>query len=260
MEELTNANIRCRFTDEDMKFFAPTKKVTNARTNAAPKHVAKTEIKMERKTDRKPKEKEVLNLSKTVVLWILIGSIIFSGFGGLLIGIGITKDHYAEIGHWQESLIRSEAIADYKAQLETEEAEAAALRMDEMKTEENRRKQEVLYFTKLFEGVRDWNFDILDLITYGICVWNRVMNPAFADNVDEVIHQKDQWINFSDNNPIVADYNKIAAKLVDLIYNSDVQLCSSKYCWIEIRDGHLYLKDSFNNYPGMILWRYSGEI
>jgi len=261
MEELmTKNNIRYDLTDKDMKFFAPKNKVTSTRTNAGPKHVAKTEIKMERKTVRKPKEKELLNLSKTAALWILIGSIIFSGFGGLLLGIGITKDKYADISHWQESLIRSEAIADYKAQLEAEKAEASAARMDEMKIEENRRKEEIIMFTKLFEGVRGWNFDMLDLITYGVCVWNRSLSPMFPDTVDEVIHQKDQWINYSDKNDTVADYKKIAEKLVDLLYNSDIQLCSSKYCWIEIRDGHLYLKDSFTNYPGMILWRYQGEV
>lgn len=261
MEELMTKNsIRCDLTDQDMKFFAPKQKTMKSRTNAAPKHVAKTEIKMERKTVRKPKEKELLNLSKTVALWILIGSIIFSGFGGLFIGISITKDHYAEIGHYQESLIRSEAIADYKATIEAQEAEAAALRMDEMKSEENRRKEEVLMFTKLFEGVRGWNFDMLDLITYGVCVWNRTLSPMFPSTIDEVIHQKDQWINYSDKNDTVADYKKIAEKLVDLLYNSDVQLCSSKYCWMEIRDGHVYLKDSFNAYPGMILWRYQGEV
>jgi hypothetical protein len=82
----------------------------------------------------------------------------------------------------------------------------------------------------------------------------------FGDTIDEVIHQKGQWINYSDSNDVVADYKKIAEKLVDLIYNSDVQLCSSKYCWIEIKDGHLYLKDSFDPYAGMILWRYHGEV
>lgn len=260
MEELMTKNsIRCDLTDQDMKFFAP-KKTMKTRTNAVPKHVAKTEAKPERKHVRAPKEKELLNLSKSAALWILIGSIIFSGFGGLFLGIGITKDRYAEISHWQESLIRSEAIADYKAQLEAEEAEAAALRMEAMQDEAYKRQEEVIMFTKLFEGVRGWNFDILDLITYGVCVWNRTQSSLFGDTIDDVIHQKDQWINYSDDNAVVADYKKIAEKLVDLLYNSDVQLCSSKYCWIEIRDGHVYLKDSFNAYPGMILWRYQGEV
>ncbi len=260
MEELmTKNNIRYDLTDKDMKFFTPKKKVTSARTNAAPKHVAKTEAKPERKHARELKEKELINLSKSTALWILIGSIIFSALGGLFLGIGITKDRYAEFSHWQESLIRSEAIADYKAQLEAEESEAAALRMEAMQDEAYKRQEEVVMFTKLFEGVRGWNFDMLDLITYGVCVWNRTQSSLFGDTIDDVIHQKDQWINYSDDNAVVADYKKIAEKLVDLLYNSDVQLCSSKYCWIEIRDGHVYLKDSFNTYPGMILWRYQGE-
>lgn len=256
MEELMTKNgIRYDLTDQDMKFFAP--KHIHSKPQA--KHIVKSEVKQERKTIRKPKEKQPLNLSKTAAIWILIGSIIFSGFGGLFVGIGITKDKYAEIGHWQESIIRSEAIADYKAQLEMEESEAAALRMEAMQDEAYKRKEEVVLFTKLFEGVRGWNFDMLDLITYGLCVWNRTQSPLFGGTIDDVIHQKNQWINYSDDNAVVADYKKIAEKLVDLIYNSDVQLCSTKYCWIEIRDGHVYLKDSFNAYPGMILWRYQGD-
>ena len=256
MEELMTKNgIRYDLTDQDMKFFTPQQKPT--RTSA--KHIAKNETKPERKVIRKPKEKQPLNLSKSAAIWILIGSIIFSGFGGLFLGMGISKDKYAEINHWQESVIRSEAIADYKAQIEREESEAAAIRMEAMQDEAYKRKEEVLLFTKLFEGVRGWNFDMLDLITYGVCVWNRTQSPLFGDTIDAVIHQENQWINYSDNNDVVADYKKIAEKLVDLLYNSDVQLCSTKYCWIEIREGHVYLKDSFNVYPGMILWRYQGE-
>lgn len=259
MEELMTKNhIRYDLADKDMKFFVPKHKTMKAKTE--PKHALKTTASTERKYVKPKKEKALLNLSKTAAIWILIGSIIFSGFGGLFVGIGITKDHYAEISHWQESVIRSEAIADYKAQLEEEQAQAAELETLARKDEAYRRQEEVIYFTKLFEGVRGWNFDMLDLITYGVCVWNRTLSPMFGDTVEEVIHQKGQWINYSDNNDVVADYKKIAEKLVDLLYNSDVQLCSSKYCWIEIKDGHLYLKDSFDPYVGMILWRYQGEV
>lgn len=263
MEELTtNKRIRCNFTNEDKKFFMP----KASKKQESSKHFIKADTIKDHvvaKAIPKVKEKKepkTFTLSLRFIAIILSLVIAMSVTIGGFIGVELVQHKYAEISHYQESLIRSEAIADYKATLEAEEAELAAAKMDELKSETNRRKQEVLYFAKLFEGVRDWNFDVLDLITYGICVWNRTLSPMFANTIDEVIHQKEQWINFSDNNPVVADYNKIAEKLVDLIYNSDVQLCSSKYCWIEIRDGHLYLKDSFNNYPGMILWRYQGEI
>jgi hypothetical protein len=256
MEEITAKRIRCNLTDGDMKFFKPkhTKKYISRHTAT----VKDNDLK-EAKAIKPKKEKKILSISQNLAIFVLVGSIILSGFAGVIIGDNIKKSQYLEMIHLQESIIRSEAIADYKAQLEEEEAEAAAEKMSMVKDEAMRRNEEVILFTKLFEGVRGWNFDILDLITYGVCVWNRAQSPMFDDTIDEVIHQKGQWINYSDDNAVVADYKKIAEKLVDLLYNSDVQLCSTKYCWIEIRDGHLYLKDSFNAYPGMILWRYQGE-
>ena len=257
MEEIIAKRIRCNLSDDDMKFFKPrhTKKYISRHTAT----VRDDDLK-EAKAMKPKKEKKILSISQNLAIFVLVGSIILSGIGGVIIGDNIKKSQYLTMIHLQESIIRSEAIADYKAQLEEEEAMAAAEKMNMVKDEAMRRNEEVLLFTKLFEGVRGWNFDILDLITYGVCVWNRFQSPMFDDTIDEVIHQKGQWINYSDDNAVVADYKKIAEKLVDLLYNSDVQLCSTKYCWIEIRDGHLYLKDSFNAYPGMILWRYQGEI
>jgi len=260
MEEITTKRIRCNFTDDDTKFFKPkhSNKHIARHTNVNESAPKETKILRPAK-EKKEKEKKMLTVSQSLAIWVLVGSILISGLGGVFIGDSIKKNRYLEMIHLQESIIRSEAIADYKAQLEEEKAEAAAEKMNMVKDEAMRRNEEVILFTKLFEGVRGWNFDILDLITYGVCVWNRSQSPMFDDTIDEVIHQKDQWINYSDDNAVVADYKKIAEKLVDLLYNSDVQLCSIKYCWIEIRDGHLYLKDSFNAYPGMILWRYQGE-
>lgn len=263
MEEvMTTKRIRCNLTDKDMKFFVPKQKDNKVKN--APKHIAKTKTdsvtKVTRKDDKRSKEKIPLKIAKSTALWILIGAIIFSCMSGIAIGLVFAKNRYSEINHWQESVIRSEAIADYKAQLEMEEAEASAARMNLIKDDATIKKEMAIMLARLFEGVRAWNFDILDLMTYGTCALNRVRSPLFADSFDEVIHQKDQWINYSDANDVVDDYYKIAVKLVDLYYNSDVQLCSSKYCWIEIQDGHMYLKDSYNSYRGMILWRYSGEV
>lgn len=251
MEELiTNKRIRCNFNDEDIKFFAP--KPTSKRTE---RKVSSThEIKS------KPANNKSYNMSLKFLALLLSCATLISGIVGIWVGMTIEKEQSKEINHMKESLIRSEAIADYKAMLETQEAEEAAIRMEELKDEAARRQDIIIYFTKLFEGVRDWGFDTRDLVTYAVCVYNRVNSPLFANTIDEVIHQENQWINYSDNNDVVADYKKLAEKVVDLLYNSDTQLCSSKYCWIEIKDGRLYLKDSYNPYAGMILWRYSEDI
>lgn len=255
MEELiANKRIRCNFSDEDMKFFAPKQPSKRTERKVSSKHMA-YHPKQETK-----KEPRMFTLSLRFISMTLLGIILVSSILGWIAGEYCAKQKYASISHYQESLIRSEAIADYKAQVAEQEAEEAAIRMEELKDEAARRQNIVIYFTKLFEGVRDWGFDTRDLVTYAVCVYNRVNSPLFANTIDEVIHQENQWINYSDNNDVVADYKKLAEKVVDLLYNSDIQLCSSKYCWIEIQDGRLYLKDSYNPYAGMILWRYSEDI
>lgn len=256
-ELMTKEHIRYNLTDQDMKFFTP----NHTKCKESAKHVARNEFKMEEKTHKRAKKEPVyLKFTRSMAIWVLICAVFLSGLGGIRIGMAMSEERYTQISHWQESLIRSEAIADYKAMVEAEEAEEAALRMAALKDEATIKKEMAISLAKMFEGVRAWNFDILDLITYGTCALNRVRSPLFADSFDDVIHQSGQWINYSDENDVVDDYYKIAVKLVDLYYNSEVQLCSSKYCWIEIRDGHVYLKDSYTPYVGMILWRYSGEV
>ena len=257
-EVMNNSRIRCNLTENDSVFLRPKKTKKTRLFSSEGKHATKENQNGRSNQHIKPAKQNKWILSKSFCLTVLMLSILFSAIGGFFVGVTVNKKEYLEISHYQESLIRSEAIADYVAQLEIENSEMAALRMDTMKDEAIRRNEEVTLFAKLFEGVRDWKFDANDLLTYGVCVWNRMRSSMFPNTIDEVLHQPDQWINFSDDNSVVADYHKIAEKLVDLLYNSEVSLCSTKYCWIEIKDGHLYLKDSFNNYPGMSWWRYEG--
>lgn len=250
-EAKISTRIRYDLSDEDIKFFQPNKR-------AKGKITSNNIVTKNQNGSKKPTYSSRLIISNRFAAITLLLTIIFSGLAGFLIGVYSVKNKYETINHWQESIIRSEAIADYKAHVEAEEAELSAIKMESLQDEASIRKAEINLFAKLFEGVRDWGFDATDLITYGVCAWNRMLSPLFANSLEEVIHQPDQWINFSDDNKVVADYYKIAEKLVDILHNSDVALCSSKYCWIEIRDGHVYLKDSYEAYPGMTWWRYNG--
>lgn len=190
--------------------------------------------------------------------WVLLALLLAFLATGCLFG-GYIGYHQCE-RDLQDSvtMIRMEAIEEYKDALEEARASESAERTLQMKDEGAKRKEEIMCIAKLLEGVREFHFDVADLITYGICVYNRILHPEFPDSFDGVIHQGGrQWINYSDDTVVVNDYYKIAERIVDLCYNETARPCSYKYAWIEIIDGQLFLKDAYEIGPNTHYWRYS---
>lgn len=157
------------------------------------------------------------------------------------------------------AVIRIEAIEEYKQALEEQKAAESAEKTLQMMDEGAKRKAEATRLAQLFEAAREFNFDHADLITYGLCVYNRMSHPEFGGTFDDILNQPGQWLGYNSEKSyqVISDYYKTAEKVVDIYYNADTRPISQRYAWIEIIDGQLYLKDSFTNTPTTHYWRYS---
>lgn len=195
-----------------------------------------------------------IGMDSWVLLLFITIFFFFGGFVGYFLGYDKCEENLEET----VTQIRFEAIEEYKDSLEEARASESAERTLQMRDEGAKRKEEITCIAKLLEGVREFHFDVADLITYGICVYNRILHPEFPDTFDGVIHQGGrQWINYSDESVVVNDYYKIAERIVDLCYNETTRPCSWKFAWIEIIDGQLFLKDAYEIGPNTHYWRYS---
>ena len=117
-----------------------------------------------------------------------------------------------------------------------------------------KRERELL--AKILYGVRDNSSD--DMRTYCWCVFNRVdsEDPLFPDTLEEVILQENQWMRFSEDNPVVKEYYKIASDMLDLWYSNEPRPCTSDYTYMYWTPEKIILRTSLEQRNDMDTWRW----
>lgn len=117
-----------------------------------------------------------------------------------------------------------------------------------------KRERELL--AKVLYGVRDNNTD--DMRTYCWCVFNRVdsEDPLYPDTLEEVILQKDQWMRFSEDNPVVQDCYKVATEMLELWHSDEPRPCTSDYTFMYWTPEKIILRTSLEQRSDMDTWRW----
>lgn len=117
-----------------------------------------------------------------------------------------------------------------------------------------KRERELL--AKLLYGIRHNSSD--DMRTYCWCVFNRVDtdDPLFADTFEEVVLQKGQWMDFSEDNPVVKEYYKIASDMLDLWHSDEPRPCTSDYKYMYWTPEKITLRTSLEQKGDMDTWRW----
>lgn len=185
------------------------------------------------------------NMFYTVLLIFLVALIVSSFF--------IFERNNKLRAEAEVARIQEEELAAKRAE---EEAESAA-HTEELQIIAAQRKTEIELLSKLFEGVRQFNYSVEDLMTLGWCAYNREDSSLYPNTLDEVIHQEKQWIAFSDDNPIINDYYRIAEKLVEERYSGNPRPCTTKFLWAVCDKYEVYLVDSVESGVRARTWRYS---
>lgn len=161
----------------------------------------------------------------------------------------------------QAASLTAVAMADWQAEQDAIEAQRLAEEEAARNSEENICKNMAISLSRVFYGIRNfeskYGYGTEDYRTYAWCIFNRVDNPAFPNNLDEVILQKDQWVGFAVENPSVDQYYKLALKFVKEWRSDDPRPVSTDYDWAELTPNGIYLRSSFKADGYVTRWRAS---
>ena len=143
------------------------------------------------------------------------------------------------------------AIEQYK--MEQSAATMMSIREDPAVVQAKRERE---LLAKVLYGVRDNNTD--DMRTYCLCVFNRVdsEDPLYPDTLEEVILQKNQWMRFSEDNPVVQNCYKVAIEMLELWHSDEPRPCTSDYTFMYWTPEKIILRTSLEQRSDMDTWRW----
>ena len=103
-------------------------------------------------------------------------------------------------------------------------------------------QQESTALAKAFYGLRlfidKYNYSEADLTTYARCIFNR----AEGHDLVSVVSAKDQFVGYSDDNPVLSEYYNLALKLVKEWHEESTKPCDVAYQYAELTPDGIFLK------------------
>ena len=168
---------------------------------------------------------------------------------------GIQKSNERKV-----STLVATAMADYEAeQRAIADQEAEARRLEEQ-SEAIVQKKIAEKLALVYQGadkfVDKYGYSERDFKTLGRCIFNRVENKAYSNDIFEVIDQPDQWVGYYGQSTTPMDkYYQMALRYVKEWREETTKPCSNDYLWAEYTPRGIFLKDSYNAGPYDPRWR-----
>ena len=172
-------------------------------------------------------------------------------YNWLIVALVITL--FASFG-WVGVQIHTQRLADEilertLAEMDRENAEmiaAAEAREAELKaSQEYIMEQEAQAVAKAFYGIKNfvekYHYSSEDLATYARCMFNRAENA----DLQEVIATKDQFLGYSDNNPVLSEYYNAAMEFVREWHEETIKPCDVSFQFAELTPNGIYLRNEF---------------
>lgn len=152
------------------------------------------------------------------------------------------------------------AMADYQAEQQAiadQEAEAKRLKAQSEAVVQQRIAEKLaLVYQGADKFVDKYGYSERDFKTLGRCIFNRVENKAYSNDIFEVIDQQDQWVGYYGQAGSPMDkYYKMALKHVQEWRTETTKPCSNEYLWAEYTSRGIFLKDTYNAGPYDTRWR-----
>jgi hypothetical protein len=157
----------------------------------------------------------------------------------------------------------AEALAEYQKEQDAIEQQKLEALTAERNSEQAKRAKDIEYVARVLSGidsfVESYGYSEGDLLTYGECVINRVINTrnGFPNTIEEVVEQEGQWTGYSEAVLVQAKYRDIATIIVNNYYDGIPRPCSADYCWAELRRDGIWLKNEYGDNPYYKTWRYT---
>lgn len=139
------------------------------------------------------------------------------------------------------------AIASYQAELQAAEDAKAQELAAVQASEEYIIQQEAKEVAKAFYGIRRfierYGYSEKDLETYARCMFNR--SDAAKTSLQAIISKPEQFLGYSDENPVLDVYFQPALQFVTEWHNEEVKPCDSSYQFAELTERGIYLVNEF---------------
>lgn len=134
--------------------------------------------------------------------------------------------------------------AEQQAAEDARQQELAAARA----SEEYVMKQEATAAAKALVAIQNfvdkYHYSTSDLRTYLRCMANRA--DATGNTLAAVVAQPQQFLGYSDNNPVLDEYYSLAYEFVNEWRHEETKPCSSDYQWAELTPDGIFLKADIN--------------
>lgn len=188
------------------------------------------------------------------VLLAAVILIVYTGFVSLIAGRSAhVKTEKAVTAEYEEKLTA------LQRELQTER-EKTAVKTSETTTVNAELVIKAEKLAKVLYGFK--NNDKSDLITACWCVFNRVDiktgEYAYLTSLEDVIAQPEQWMGYSDENPVIEDLYQIAYAQLEIWLSGGHRPVSSEYVFLVWSPGEIYLKTSLTGKNDTRTWHYNG--
>ena len=87
------------------------------------------------------------------------------------------------------------------------------------------------------------------------CIINRVECSRYPDSVKEVCRQSQQWMGYSDNNPVLKSLYKLALQKIKTWHSGAERSVPSKYVYLVWSSDDIVLKKLFEGSEQTRYWR-----
>ena len=147
----------------------------------------------------------------------------------------------------QEYDAKLQAYIDEQTQLALESAEA------KQQTEMERK---ATCMARAAYGVRNIASGLSDIRTYYWSMFCREHNKAFPNDIEQVVSQPNQYMSYSENNPVLEEYYQAALEELETFYNGRWPITDDYvYCGWD-SSGHFELRNDFIEGKSTRTWYY----
>ena len=146
----------------------------------------------------------------------------------------------------------AELVAHYEAEMSAviDKAEAGIYVSSRLPEEH---AEEATLLAKMLYPYR--NNSTADQIVACWCVFNRVESTQYPDTVEAVIRQPQQWMGYSEENPVLEELYAVAHNELSRWYSNDVRPMGNEYLFMSWSEDEIVLRDSFEETKRTHYWR-----
>jgi len=116
-------------------------------------------------------------------------------------------------------------------------------------------EREAEYISKVVYGMGK-NHDVNSQKAIVWCVLNRVESPGYSNDIVEVCRQAHQWIDYSDDNPVIESIYDMVLEILKNWHNEGHRPMSKDFIYLSWSSDEILLRDTYEVTKSTRYWRF----